>query len=193
MARYWGCIPGRGLTSIGFNRYPVRSVLRGDPWLVGAGMTRRDTRVHDVGLVDELEVYVEEAKQDPAFRAAYEDVEERHSIIDRLIALRRHYRLSQGVVAQRMGVRQPTVSGFETEDSDPRLSTLQRYARAVGAKLRLVVVVPRECDWISVGANVYRGNSPQGSAGAAIRQGDLATEWCEEKRQRPQERWAMPA
>lgn len=156
-------------------------------------MSRRDTRVHDVGLVDELEVYVAEAKQDPAFRAAYEDVEERHSIIDRLISLRRHRSLSQGVIAQRMGVRQPTVSGFETEDSDPRLSTLQRYARAVGAKLRLVVVVPNECDWISAGANVYRGNNPQGSVGAAVRQGDLAEEWCEEKQQHRQERWAIPA
>lgn len=156
-------------------------------------MSERDNRVHDAWLEDELEVYVAEARQEPAFRAAYEDVEERHSIVDRLLALRRHHKLSQRVVAQRMGVRQPTVSGFETEDSDPRLSTLQRYARAVGARLRLVVVVPSECDWISVGGNVYRGNSPQGSAGVAIRQGDLAKEWCEAKRQPGHERWAIPA
>jgi transcriptional regulator with XRE-family HTH domain len=159
----------------------------------GADMSKRDSLVHDVGAEDELEAYVTEARQDPAFRAAYEDVEERHSILDRLISLRRHHRLSQGAVADRMGVRQPTVSGFETEDSDPRLSTLQRYARAVGARLRLVVVVPSECDWISVGANAYRGNSPQGSAGAAVRHGELAKEWCEEKQHRHPERWAIPA
>jgi transcriptional regulator with XRE-family HTH domain len=156
-------------------------------------MSERDNRVHGVGLEDELEIYVAEAQQDPAFRAAYEDVQERHSIVDRLLALRRHHKLSQRTVAARMGVRQPTVSGFETEDSDPRLSTLQRYARAVGARLRLVIVVPNECDWISVSGNVYRGNSPQGNAGVAIRQGDLAKEWFEEKQQFRKERWAIPA
>lgn len=156
-------------------------------------MSKRDNRAQDVGLEDELETYVAEARQDPAFRAAYEDVEERHSIVDRLVSLRRHHRLSQGVVAERMGVRQPTVSGFETEDSDPRLSTLQRYARAVGARLRLVVVVPTECDWISVRTNVYRGNAPRGSAGVALRHGDLAKAWYEEKQQRSQERWTIPA
>lgn len=39
-------------------------------------------------------------------------------------------------------MRQPTVSGFEKEPSDPKLSTLQRYARALDARLRLVLEVP---------------------------------------------------
>lgn len=138
---------------------------------------------------DELESYVTEALSDPAFRAAYEDVQERHSIIDRLLELRRHHRLSQTSVAERMGVRQPTVSGFETEDSDPRLSTLQRYARAVGAKLRLLVIVPRECDWISASMNAYSRTRPQGPIRAAVRRGELAEEWQAERQQEPG-RWA---
>jgi transcriptional regulator with XRE-family HTH domain len=156
-------------------------------------MTRCEDRVHGVGLEDELETYLSEAQQDPVFRAAYEDAEERHSILDRLVGLRRLRRLSQSAVAARMGVRQPTVSGFETEDSDPRLSTLQRYARAVEARLRLVLVIPNECDWISAGANAYRGTSPRGSAGAAVREGELAEEWRAEKQSGHIRSWAMSA
>ena len=156
-------------------------------------MTRCEDRVHGVGLEDELETYLSEAQQDPVFRAAYEDAEERHNILDRLVGLRRLRRLSQSAVAARMGVRQPTVSGFETEDSDPRLSTLQRYARAVEARLRLVLVIPNECDWVSAGANAYRGTSPRGSAGVAVREGELAEEWRAEKQSGHTRSWAMSA
>ena len=127
------------------------------------------------------------------FRAAYEDVQERHSIVDRLVGLRHLRQLSQTAVAARMGVRQPTVSGFETEDSDPRLSTLQRYARAVEAKLRLVLVIPNECDWVSAGTTAYHGTSPRGSAGAAVREGDLAEEWRAEKQPGHSKSWAISA
>ena len=148
------------MDSIGYNLWPERAVSRGD--CGGATkMSKCDDSIHGVGLEDELEAYLIEARQDPVFRAAYEDAEERHSILDRLVGLRRHRRLSQSVVAARMGVRQPTVSQFETEDSDPRLSTLQRYARAVEAKLSLVLVIPSECDWICVDRTRIAVQSPR--------------------------------
>jgi transcriptional regulator with XRE-family HTH domain len=156
-------------------------------------MSRSDSRVHSVGQEDELETYLSRAQQDPVFRAAYEDADERHSIIDRLVALRRLRRLSQTAVAARMGVRQPTVSGFETEDSDPRLSTLQRYARAVGARLRVVLVIPSTCDWISSSAGAYLGASPSGTAGASVREGELAEEWRAEKQAGHVKSWAISA
>lgn len=181
------------MDSIGYYRYSGQTAPRGGLWWVGAEMSKRDDQVRSVGQEDELESYLQTARQDPAFRAAYEDAAERHSILDKLVGLRRHRRLSQSAVAARMGVRQPTVSGFETEDSDPRLSTLQRYARAVEARLRLVLVIPNECDWISAGANAYHGTSPLVSAGAAVRQGELAEAWRAEKRQDHTKRWAMSA
>ncbi len=156
-------------------------------------MTKRKDQVHGVGPEDELESYLARAQQDPAFRAAYEDAEERHSIIDKLVGLRCVRRLSQGAVAARMGVRQPTISGFETEDSDPRLSTLQRYARAVEARLRLLLVIPNQCDWISGGPPAYCAGSPRGSAGAAVREGELAEEWRVEKQHDQGRRWTIPA
>lgn len=50
-----------------------------------------------------------------------------------LVALRREAGLTQGDVAERMGVTQQAVSKFERYDSDPKLSTVRRYANAVGA------------------------------------------------------------
>ena len=78
-------------------------------WGGATKMSKSDSRVQSVGLEDELETYLSRAQQDPVFRAAYEDADERHSIIDKLVALRRRRRLSQSAVAARMGVRQPTV------------------------------------------------------------------------------------
>lgn len=92
---------------------------------------------------DDLAAYIAETiAVDPGFKGTLEDAEEARRLVDALIALRKQCQLSQVEVAKRMGVRQPTVSGFEKEPSDPRLSTLQRYARALDARLRLVLEVP---------------------------------------------------
>lgn len=52
-----------------------------------------------------------------------------------LIQARKEAGLSQRDVADMMGVRQPTIAAFESQDNDPRLSTLRRYALAVGASV----------------------------------------------------------
>lgn len=56
-------------------------------------------------------------------------------LVESLVELREHHGLSQAEVASRMGVTQPTVSAFERYDANPTLSTLRRYALAVGARL----------------------------------------------------------
>lgn len=57
-----------------------------------------------------------------------------------LRALREKHRLHQGIVAERMGVSQSAVSQFESYDSNPTLSTIRRYAMAIGARLELRVI-----------------------------------------------------
>jgi len=52
-----------------------------------------------------------------------------------LVALRREG-LTQTEVAERMGVTQPTVAGLERYDANPTLSTVRRYALAVGAMIK---------------------------------------------------------
>lgn len=97
----------------------------------------------DFPFSDDLANYVaERIATDPGFKGTLEDAAEARRLVDSLIALRKQCQLTQGDVAKRMGVRQPTVSGFEKEPSDPKLSTLQRYARALDARLRLVLEIP---------------------------------------------------
>lgn len=58
--------------------------------------------------------------------------------------------LSQQQLADIMGVSQPTVAGFERYDNDPRLSTLRRYAHALGVAVEHRVTrdgAPVGCGW----------------------------------------------
>lgn len=57
-----------------------------------------------------------------------------------LIELRDKHELTQEMVAQRMGVSQPTVAAFEHYDSNPTLSTVRRYALAVDARINIEVI-----------------------------------------------------
>jgi transcriptional regulator with XRE-family HTH domain len=61
----------------------------------------------------------------------------RRAFMDELVATRRAAGLSQGDVAERMGTSQPAIARLEAGQVDARLSTVQRYADAVGARLRL--------------------------------------------------------
>lgn len=88
---------------------------------------------------DDFDDYLAKAMEDPEYRAGYEDAEAGEELLDALVHARKDARLTQTEVARRMGVRQPTVSQIENEGSDPRLSTLQRYARAVEHRLRMNV------------------------------------------------------
>lgn len=93
-------------------------------------------------MATDLKTYFAAQMESPEFRDSYEDAEELDSLIDHLVELRKQKRMTQKDVAKRMGVKQPTVSGFENQDSDPRISTLQRFARAVGARVCLEVELP---------------------------------------------------
>lgn len=62
-------------------------------------------------------------------------------LIERLVQVRRDQGLTQRDVAERMGRSQPNVSAFERIGGDPHLSTVRRYAAAVGACVRWRVVV----------------------------------------------------
>ena len=68
----------------------------------------------------------------PGFRQMSE---RRHSLSGQLLVLRRERGLSQTEVAARMGTSQSAVARFEAGDLDVRLSTIERYASAVGGTL----------------------------------------------------------
>jgi predicted transcriptional regulator len=68
----------------------------------------------------------------PGFK---EMAERRRSVSGQLMVLRRELGLSQAEVAARMGTSQSAVARFEAGDLDVRLSTVERYSSALGARL----------------------------------------------------------
>jgi transcriptional regulator with XRE-family HTH domain len=64
-----------------------------------------------------------------------------------LVAQRKAMRMTQTQVATRMSTTQSFVSEFENGGTDPHLSTLQRYGRAVAARLTVKIELPAHCDW----------------------------------------------
>jgi transcriptional regulator with XRE-family HTH domain len=88
---------------------------------------------------DDLDLFLDEEMQDERFKAAYEDAAARSSILRQLLKRRAVRHISQSAVAGLMGTTQSAVSDLEAGSTDPRLSTLQRYARAIGCRLQVCV------------------------------------------------------
>lgn len=109
-------------------------------------MTAADMSPIPDDLPDEFGPYLDQARQSPEFDAAYDDAHAAHALIDDLIELRKQAGLTQTEVARRMGVDQPAVQKFESRRKPPMLLTVQRYARAVGARLCATVCPPEPVD-----------------------------------------------
>jgi transcriptional regulator with XRE-family HTH domain len=77
----------------------------------------------------------------PGFAALSEDV---HDIVERLAAVRRWQGLSQTQIAARMGTSQSAVARLEAGQEDLRLSTLRRYAGALGHTVHFGVTATDE-------------------------------------------------
>jgi len=59
-----------------------------------------------------------------------------------LIQARKDAGYTQTEFAELLGIKQSTLSKFEGPESDPRLSTIRRYARTLGARISHTVVAP---------------------------------------------------
>jgi predicted transcriptional regulator len=78
---------------------------------------------------------VTERRHLPVFPGFRQMAERRHALSGQLTTLRRELGLSQVEVAARMGTSQSAVARFEAGDLDVRLSTVERYASALGGTL----------------------------------------------------------
>ncbi|GAB3271985.1 helix-turn-helix domain-containing protein [Kineosporia babensis] len=77
--------------------------------------------------------------QDPKDRHARALVEADSKLLDDLIRIREEQGLSQTDVGRLMGISPSSVSRIESGERDPHLSTLRRYAMAVGATVQHTV------------------------------------------------------
>jgi len=87
---------------------------------------------------------VDRWKKDPAFAAAYVDLEIEFALLRQLLLARQQAGLSQAEVAMKMGTKAPAVTRLETSLSEsrhsPTIATLKKYATAVGCKLEVRLV-----------------------------------------------------
>ncbi|WP_410572829.1 helix-turn-helix domain-containing protein [Amycolatopsis sp. cmx-4-61] len=114
-------------------------------------------------MSDELDDLLGINPADPTQQLALELVDADDQLLRRLVALRNEKSLTQGEIGRRMGVTQPAVAAFEKADADPKLSTIRRYALALGVLVRHSVV-----DHFSSGSSAI-SNVSRTQTGAAAR------------------------
>ena len=100
-------------------------------------------------MSDELFDLVGLDADDHEAQEAIADAQSVSDLITTLVWMRCAAGLSQKVVAERMGTTQSAVSELERVATDPHVSTLQRFSRAVGAKLNLIATL--DGGWTQLG------------------------------------------
>jgi DNA-binding XRE family transcriptional regulator len=105
------------------------------------------------------------ARTPEALIAAATDLADSHQRLrHELVRARRESGLSQSDVAELLDISQPTVAAFERYDNDPRLSTIRRYALAVGAQLEHRVCTDWSTpDWVRASKSVGVVMTTQGA------------------------------
>lgn len=88
--------------------------------------------------------FLAKARMRKGFAAAYDALELEYQVADQLLRARARAGLTQDAVAEIMGTTKSAISRLEAAGKHaPSLSTLERYARAVGCKLQVKLVRER--------------------------------------------------
>lgn len=81
------------------------------------------------------EIVAERTKENPQFPVLVDAAIRRRQLLEELAAERESLGLSQTVVAARMQTSQSAVARLESAEVDAKLSTVERYAAALGKKI----------------------------------------------------------
>ena len=88
--------------------------------------------------------FLRKARRRPGFKAAYEDLAVEYAVANEMLAARARAGLTQEVVASRMGTTKSTVSRLESAGKHaPSLTSLKKYAEAVGCDIEIRLVPQR--------------------------------------------------
>ena len=88
--------------------------------------------------------FLRKAKKRRGFQAAYDALAVEYAIASQMLAARSRAGLTQEAVATRMGTSKSTVSRLESAGKHaPSLSSIKRYAEAVGCKIEIRLVPQR--------------------------------------------------
>ena len=87
------------------------------------------------------EAFLKKASKRKGFKKAYEDLEEEYRLTREMLAARSKFGLTQEAVAELMGTTKSAVSRLEAAGKHaPSLTTLMKYAKAVGCRLEIKLV-----------------------------------------------------
>lgn len=85
--------------------------------------------------------FLDKAKKCEGFKKAYEDLEEEYALAKEMLAARARVGLSQEAVAEIMGTTKSAISRLgAARKHSPSLTTLKKYAHAVGCHLEIKFV-----------------------------------------------------
>jgi DNA-binding XRE family transcriptional regulator len=89
--------------------------------------------------------FLKKAGKRQGFTEAYDELEQEYRLVREILAARLKLGLTQEAVAQLMGTTKSAVSRLEsTGKHTPSLTTLKKYAQAVGCQLE-IKLIPRDC------------------------------------------------
>jgi DNA-binding XRE family transcriptional regulator len=87
------------------------------------------------------EAFLKKASKRVGFKKAYENLEVEYRLTHEMLAARSKFGLTQEAVAELMGTTKSAVSRLEAAGKHaPSLTTLKKYARAVGCRLEIKLV-----------------------------------------------------
>lgn len=79
----------------------------------------------------------EKWSEDPAYGKAYDELEEEFALAAAIAEARGRAGLTQEQVAQRMHTTQSNIARLEAGRTTPSTRTLERFAQAIGARLKI--------------------------------------------------------
>jgi len=87
------------------------------------------------------EAFLAKARRRKGFSEAYDALDLEYQVADQLLKARARAGLTQDAVAERMGTTKSAISRLESAGKHaPSLSTLRRYAQAVGCDIQVKLV-----------------------------------------------------
>jgi len=87
------------------------------------------------------EAFLKKALKRKGFRKAYEELKEEYTLTREMLGARSRFGLTQEAVAELMGTTKSAVSRLEAAGRHaPSLTTLKKYAQAVGCHLEIKLV-----------------------------------------------------
>jgi ribosome-binding protein aMBF1 (putative translation factor) len=88
--------------------------------------------------------FKKELLQDKEVLKEYEDLAEEYQLLDEMLKARKRAGLSQAVIAKKMHTTASAISRLEslgeTKRPSPSISTLKKYARALGCRLSIKLI-----------------------------------------------------